>query len=227
MKDSEIQHHLARLEHQRKAADNESSRARQLTTQVSTFSHTETELRNQLNIYVEKFKQVEDTLNNSNDLFLTFRKEMEEMSKKTKRLEKENMNLTRKNDLTSRNLLEMVEERTRMSKEVESEKKKNATLESIIRRMQNQGRDPGHRSNIDIDEDATESDYDSDEEGDYVGSEEVEYDGDETEDDLVIQLSNGAQPQTLGPAPPPPAPDSSHSKGRVPNGKINGQRFDL
>jgi NACalpha-BTF3-like transcription factor len=40
--------------------------------------------------------QVEDTLNNSNELFLTFRREMEEMSRKTKRLEKENASLRRK-----------------------------------------------------------------------------------------------------------------------------------
>ena len=40
-------------------------------------------------------QQVEDTLNNSNDLFLTFRREMEEMSKKTKTLEKENARLRR------------------------------------------------------------------------------------------------------------------------------------
>ncbi|RAL59921.1 hypothetical protein DID88_000547 [Monilinia fructigena] len=64
------------FERERKAAEQEINRAKQLNQQ--------------LNIYVEKFKQVEDTLNNSNDLFLTFRKEMEEMSKKTKRLEKEN-----------------------------------------------------------------------------------------------------------------------------------------
>lgn len=68
--------------------------------------------------------QVEDTLNNSNDLFLTFRKEMEEMSKKTKRLEKENLNLTRKHDLTNRNILEMAEERTKANKEMETLRKR-------------------------------------------------------------------------------------------------------
>lgn len=57
-KDSEVQFNMARYEHQRKLAENETARSRTLSTQVSTFTQTETELRSQLNIYVEKFKQV-------------------------------------------------------------------------------------------------------------------------------------------------------------------------
>lgn len=57
-KELEVQYHLAKYEQQRKAQETESNKCRQLSGQVSTFSKTETELRNQLNIYVEKFKQV-------------------------------------------------------------------------------------------------------------------------------------------------------------------------
>lgn len=57
-KDAEIQCLTAKYEEQRRAADNEATRCRALSSQVSTFSHTEAELRSQLNIYVEKFKQV-------------------------------------------------------------------------------------------------------------------------------------------------------------------------
>lgn len=57
-KECEVQHNLARYERERKAAENEQSRSRTLSAQVSTFSQTENELRSQLNIYVEKFKQV-------------------------------------------------------------------------------------------------------------------------------------------------------------------------
>jgi len=57
-KDSEIQSLTSKFEEQRRTADNETSRGRALSAQVSTFSHTEAELRSQLNIYVEKFKQV-------------------------------------------------------------------------------------------------------------------------------------------------------------------------
>ena len=216
-KETEIHHLVTRLEGQRKIADNEGARSRQLSAQVATFSQTETELRSQLNIYVEKFKQVEDTLNNSNDLFLTFRKEMEDMSKKTKRLEKENLNLTRKHDLTNRNILEMAEERTKTNKEVESLRKKNTTLESVIRRMQEQGRGGGLGNGMEVDEDGTESEYGSEEDEEYEeGSEEEgEYD-DDTEEDLNMQA--GLATSTYATVPPPPQP----SHPALPNGHING-----
>ena len=57
-KECEVQLSLARAEDQRKRAEDETKKSRTLTSQVSTFSQTETELRSQLNIYVEKFKQV-------------------------------------------------------------------------------------------------------------------------------------------------------------------------
>lgn len=57
-KDAEIAHLAAKYEVERKKAESEATRCRTLTNQVSTFSHTEAELRSQLNIYVEKFKQV-------------------------------------------------------------------------------------------------------------------------------------------------------------------------
>lgn len=53
-----MQYNLARYEAQRVTAEGEASKAKSLSTQVLTFTKTETELRNQLNIYVEKFKQV-------------------------------------------------------------------------------------------------------------------------------------------------------------------------
>jgi hypothetical protein len=145
---------------------------------------------------------VEDTLNNSNDLFLTFRKEMEEMSKKTKRLEKENLSLTRKHDLTNRNILDMAEERTKDKQEIEGLKRKNDTLNNIIKQMQQQGRGvpegmAGMVEGGSEDEEGegdTESDYEfDDEEGEEGGEHEGDYD---TEEDL--------HPEVFGPAPPPP-----------------------
>lgn len=57
-RDAEIQSLACKYEEQRRLAENEIARGRALSAQVSTFSHTEAELRSQLNIYVEKFKQV-------------------------------------------------------------------------------------------------------------------------------------------------------------------------
>ena len=57
-KECEIQLSQARAEDYRKRAEAEATKSRQLSSQVSTFTQTESELRSQLNIYVEKFKQV-------------------------------------------------------------------------------------------------------------------------------------------------------------------------
>ena len=160
---------------------------------------------------------MEDTLNNSNDLFLTFRKEMEEMSKKTKRLEKENLNLTRKHDLTNRNILEMAEERTRVNKEMETLRKKNNTFESIIRRMQDQGRAPAPDTALEGDEQGTESDYEEDDYGEE-DSEEGEYDDDTEEEAMQTQVGH---PPTFGPVPPPPPSGQAQMNGKL-NGEANG-----
>ncbi|KAI4618351.1 hypothetical protein J4E81_004721 [Alternaria sp. BMP 2799] len=221
LKELEIQYHAARLEQQRKQQEAESSKSHQLTRQVSTFSQTETELRTQLNIYVEKFKQVEETLNNSNDLFLTFRKEMEEMSKKTKRLEKENQTLQRHKDITNRNIGEMVEERQKMqeelarrTKEAEDQRKKIARLETLCRGMQAQGRgqvpmhELDHEEHEEEDEEVTESEYE------YEDEDSAEYDDDTEEDDSLFGPSTSSQFANDVP-PPPSQPTPSKSLGDI------------
>ncbi|KAI5865611.1 myosin-like coiled-coil protein-domain-containing protein [Durotheca rogersii] len=212
-KEIEVQWNMARYEQQKKTAEAEASRARQLNSQVLTFSKTETELRNQLNVYVEKFKQVEDTLNNSNDLFLTFRKEMEDMSKKTKKLEKENDAYKRKEGALNQNILKMAEERNRHLKDLEDIKKKNDKLTSIINQMQQQGRGIPHgmqgtvescyaeggegEEDGELEDGDEESEYEYDDEGDEEVSEEGEFD-DDTEEELMPQV-----PGAYGPERPP------------------------
>ncbi|KAG5207984.1 Alpha-taxilin [Trichophyton interdigitale] len=220
-KDAEIQSLTAKYEEQRRSAENEAARCRALSTQVSTFSQTEAELRSQLNIYVEKFKQVEDTLNNSNELFLTFRKEMEDMSKKTKRLEKENLTLTRKHDQTNRNILEMAEERTRNNEELEKWRKKSNSLEALCRRMQQQGRGHAVEGELDVDDEGTESEYEEyDDEDEEDLSEDGEYHSHgEGEQPHHHQhpAASGAQPTkpVFGP-PPPPTMIEARSNGNLP-----------
>jgi hypothetical protein len=165
---------------------------------------------------------VEDTLNNSNDLFLTFRKEMEEMSKKTKRLEKENMNLTRKHDLTNQNILKMAEERSRTNMAMDDLRKRNEKLTSIINQMQKQGRgvaggmagvaEGNTGEYVEGDLDGTESDYEyEDEEGEDGDGEEEEGDegseGDYNEDTEEEVHPEGPKP--FGPVPPPTLPQAN------------------
>ncbi|KAK9462757.1 Taxilin family, partial [Lipomyces oligophaga] len=136
VKDLEIRIYMNRYEKQKKIADTELERSNFLMDQVSTFTQTEADLRAQLNVYVEKFKQVEETLNGSNDLFLTFRKEMEQMTKKSKKLEKENKVLTKKAEVMNKNLLDMAEERSRQQQENEKTLNKLSKLENLCRALQ-------------------------------------------------------------------------------------------
>lgn len=131
---------------------------------------------------------------------------MEDMSKKTKRLEKENMNLTRKHDLTNQNILKMAEERKTNLESLEQMRKKNEKLTSIINQMQKQGRGiPSGMAGMaegsmegeyaEGDMEGTESEYEY-EDGDEEGSEEGEYDEDTEEEHI-------SGPKPFGPTPPP------------------------
>ena len=139
------------------------------------------------------------------------------MSKKTKRLEKENMTLTRKHDLTNRNIIEMAEERTRANRELQQLRKNEERYKAIITQMQQQGRGvPSGAAEMldgttdgeeeDGDPEGTESEYEYDEE--VEGSEEGEYDED-TEEEIH------QEPQPYGPVPPPP-PAAGNAKGSAP-----------
>ncbi|TLD24804.1 hypothetical protein PspLS_06188 [Pyricularia sp. CBS 133598] len=208
-KELEVQYNMARYEAEKKRAEGEVGRSRQLNAQIQTFSKTEGELRTQLNVYVDKFKQVEDTLNNSNDLFLTFRKEMEEMSKKSKKLEKENESLKRKHEAMNQNIFKMADERTKNLKELEELRKKTEKLTSIITQMQQQGRGiaPSGLAN------SVEPCYpEGEEEGEGEESEyEEEYedvseeDGEYYDEDLTEEEAQ-PEPQKFGPERPPPPP---------------------
>jgi 16S rRNA U1498 N3-methylase RsmE len=140
---------------------------------------------------------------------------MEEMSKKTKRLEKENLTLTRKHDQTNRNILEMAEERTRDKEELDKLHKKEAQMRSIIQSMREQGRGTA-QPDIDeqLDDEGTESDYDDEYEDEE--EEEDEEGSFEGEDELAAELSK----PVFGPSPPPPVlvDRTNGSKAAVVNG---------
>lgn len=61
------------------------------------------------------------------------------MSKKTKRLEKENMNLTRKQEATNKNIFQMAEERSQTQQTMEKLTRENEKLKKLCRAMQNGG----------------------------------------------------------------------------------------
>ena len=125
------------------------------------------------------------------------------MSKKTKRLEKENAQLTRKSELMNRNILEMAEERTRREKELNDYKKKYAKIEGICRALQSDRTDLQNKlrgvEGDDLEEEEGEEgdddeEYSGSEDGEHEGSEDfegVEDDDDMTEDEAQVLERRG------------------------------------
>ena len=101
------------------------------------------------------------------------------MSKKTKRLEKENAQLSRKTELMNRNILEMAEERTRREKELNDYKKKYAKIEGICRALQSDRTDLQNKLRGVEGDDLEEEGEEGDDEEDYSGSDDGEHEGSE------------------------------------------------
>lgn len=153
------------------------------------------------------------------------------MSKKTKRLEKENLSLTRKQEATNKNIFQMAEERSQSQQAIDRLQRENEKLKKLCRAMQTGGYNapgmPNHPNQhalasqrhvvpgADQDYEGTESEYD-DEEYDEEDDEEDdgEYD-DDTEEELspAIGMDEHGKP-VYGPVPPPPPPLASDDAAR-------------
>merc|ERR1719329_1143137 len=98
----------------------------------------ELELREQLKVYADKFAGFQDTLTSSNDMFNTFKKEMDKMTRTTKKLEKEKRELKSKADATDATLIELANEKLAMQESQDKMTKKCMQLESLCRALQGQ-----------------------------------------------------------------------------------------
>lgn len=111
------------------------------------------------------------------------------MSKKTKRLEKENETFRRKHDATNANIFRMAEEREGLKRRQDAAEKKGEKLMAIIRSMQQQGRKvpPSAAGVVEGYEGGGDGEAEAEAEGfegsEYSGDEEEEGDEEEDEDD--------------------------------------------
>eukprot|EP00842_Homolaphlyctis_polyrhiza_P001945 jgi/Hompol1/2751/HPOL_000640-RA len=112
VKSKDLEYHIvqAQCEQHRQKAEEESGKVSSLKAQISFYIENENELRKQLNTYIEKFKRVEETLFQSNELFHTFREEIEQMSKKTQKLEKENTENQAKYEAMNKAIQDLISE---------------------------------------------------------------------------------------------------------------------
>ncbi|RWR85898.1 Taxilin family [Cinnamomum micranthum f. kanehirae] len=122
-------------QHQEKSAQ-EQTQMQLYAEQVSQLLATEKNLRLQLAADGEKFQQFQDALLKTNEVFEAFKLEMEKMSKSIKDLKKENNFLKSKCEKSDVSLIELVEEREHLKKQLEKVKGQKDKLESLCRLLQ-------------------------------------------------------------------------------------------
>uniref|UniRef100_A0A8C7J6C4 Taxilin alpha n=1 Tax=Oncorhynchus kisutch TaxID=8019 RepID=A0A8C7J6C4_ONCKI len=98
----------------------------------------EVHLKQQLSLYTEKFEDFQTTLSKSNEVFTTFKQEMEKMTKKIKKLEKETTMYRSRWESSNKALLNMAEEKTVQEREFDSLQGKVGRLEKLCRALQNE-----------------------------------------------------------------------------------------
>ena len=150
------------------------------------------------------------------------------MSKKTKRLEKENLSLTRKQEATNKNIFQMAEERSQSQQTIDRLTRENEKLKKLCRAMQTGGYGGAGgggggggvgdgEMGLGEFEGETESEYDDEEDDEeYDEDDEGEFDDDDTEEEEGLEVVQTQQPRAFGP-PPPPTPQE------LPNGGIKGK----
>ncbi|XP_032881888.1 beta-taxilin isoform X2 [Amblyraja radiata] len=106
--------------------------------QTNIMKEQETLLKSQITLYSEKFEQFQGTLAKSNEAFGTFKQDMEKMTKRMKKLEKETLMWKTKWESCNQVLLGMIEEREMRSKEYECFQLKIKRLENLCRVLQDE-----------------------------------------------------------------------------------------
>ncbi|XP_022089846.1 alpha-taxilin-like isoform X2 [Acanthaster planci] len=96
----------------------------------------ESELKAQLTVYTEKFEEFQSTLTKSNDVFQTLKQEMDKMTKKIKKLEKETNMWRIRWENTNKSLLATAEQKNHHERESAENRNKVVRLEKLCRALQ-------------------------------------------------------------------------------------------
>eukprot|EP00918_Siedleckia_nematoides_P091291 GHVU01200544.1.p1 GENE.GHVU01200544.1~~GHVU01200544.1.p1 ORF type:complete len:554 (-),score=142.38 GHVU01200544.1:2063-3724(-) len=96
----------------------------------------EKQLRAQVALYTEKYEEFQQTLQKSNEVFQSFKTEMDKMTKKIKKLEKDTSMWRSRWESSNKALIDMAEEKTKNEKEITTLLSKVQKLESLCRALQ-------------------------------------------------------------------------------------------
>uniref|UniRef100_H2LZS0 Taxilin beta n=1 Tax=Oryzias latipes TaxID=8090 RepID=H2LZS0_ORYLA len=106
--------------------------------QAQTLREQGTVMQAQLKLYGEKFDEFQETLAKSNEIYVRFKKEMENMSDKMKKLEKESNLWKNRFENCNKTLTDMIEERKEKGQEYELFVLKIQKLETLCRALQDE-----------------------------------------------------------------------------------------
>uniref|UniRef100_A0AAZ3SPS9 Taxilin alpha n=1 Tax=Oncorhynchus tshawytscha TaxID=74940 RepID=A0AAZ3SPS9_ONCTS len=120
---------------QQQLVDAKLQQAQELLLESEDRHHREKDF---LSLYTEKFEEFQTTLSKSNEVFTTFKQEMEKMTKKIKKLEKETTMYRSRWESSNKALLNMAEEKTLQDREFDSLQGKVGKLEKLCRALQNE-----------------------------------------------------------------------------------------
>ncbi|XP_054849429.1 beta-taxilin [Eublepharis macularius] len=104
--------------------------------QAKMLKEQETVLQAQLTLYSERFEEFQKTLTKSNEVFASFKQEMDKMTKKMKKLEKDTATWKARFENCNKALLDMIEEKSMRAKEYECFVAKIQRLENLCRALQ-------------------------------------------------------------------------------------------
>ncbi|XP_016393015.1 beta-taxilin isoform X2 [Sinocyclocheilus rhinocerous] len=106
--------------------------------QTKELKEQHTVMQAQLVLYSQKFDEFQNTLAKSNEIYITFKQEMERMTKKMKKLEKESSIWKTRFESCNKTLVEMIEERSEKAKEFELFTLKIDRLETLCQALQDE-----------------------------------------------------------------------------------------
>lgn len=108
----------------------------ELQKRSTELASTELKLRNELGLYTSKYDEFQGVLRKSNVVFSSFKSDMEAMSKKIKKLQKETGQWKTRWESSNRALIEMAAEKQKRDQELLTSHQRVLTLEKLCRALQ-------------------------------------------------------------------------------------------
>jgi myosin heavy subunit len=110
---------------------------------IMLLEEQEKALKAQVAMYSEKYDDFQSTLTRSNDVFTSFKTEMDKMSKKIKKLERDTTMWRQKWESSQKALITMAEQKARSDKDASLLQNKITKLESLCRALQEERKRSG------------------------------------------------------------------------------------